>query len=660
MASWLLTASEKRQSDYVLENPNHPIAKALMFGGDRTVTGRTMNDGRALSIPAIYNAVTILAGDLSTIPLKVYVRGDDGSRKEENGHPLWDLLTLEAAPMITSAAWREATQGHTLLRGNGYTEVRSDGRGRVTELVPHSPLDVQRAGEMYKIVSENRYVHASDMLHFAGPGGNGIDGWSVIKLARENWGLASALEESNARFIANASRPSGFLTTSEAMKPETLEKIKKLWGKRNSGLDSIGGTPVLDGGFTWQQVGLSAEDTQYIESRQFSVTDIARWFNLPPHKLKDLERSTFSNIEESAIEYVRGSLRPWAVRWEQKLNTQLLTRRERKRGLYIAFNLEGLLRGDIAARTEAYRAQFDMGGLTPNELRALEDRNPIEGGDDAYVRLDMVKLQLAGELPDEPEEPDPEPEQEEEEEEGRREVRTEFRSPSDRLALRSTFTPLLMEAAGRLVRGEVRDIRRLLKRTPEDELRARIEAYYFDDLPPFAIRTMGPVFLSYSDAVWRAARAEVDSEVTFDAAAWAETYAEGFSARYAARSRRDLAEREPDAIEERLTVWTSGDSGSEARYQQVASQEAVKLGDVVARQAFVASGILSLVWRALGDTCPYCKRLDGKVIDSRANFIAAGEAFAGEDTDVPLVPKHNIGHAPAHRGCDCTIVPGEF
>jgi len=655
MPSWLLSASEKRQSDYVLENPNHPIAKALMFGGERTITGRSMNDARALSVPAIYNAVSIISGDLATIPLKVYVRGDDGSRREENGHPLWDILTLEPQAMVTSTAWREATQGHVLLHGNGYSEITSDGSGKVTGLIPHSPTDVQRFDEVYKIVSENRFVHAANMLHIAGPGGNGVDGWSVIKLARENWALASALEESNARFIANASRPSGFLTTSEAMKPETLKKIKDLWGKRNSGLDSIGGTPVLDGGFTWQQVGLSAEDTQYIESRQFSVTDIARWFNLPPHKLKDLERSTFSNIESSAIEYVRGSLRPWAVRWEQTLNTRLLTRTERQRGVYISFNLEGLLRGDIQARTEAYRAQFDMGGLTPNELRALEDRNPIEGGDDAYVRLDMVKLSLAGEVTD-----DEETDDEELARNAVIEQRQEFRSPRERLSLRTTYTPLFMDAASRLVRGEVRDIRRIVKRTDPSELRARIEAFYFDDFPEFAIRTMGSLFFTYSDAIWRAARAEVDSEGDFDVAGWAATYGEGFAARYASRSRRDLAEREAEDIEERLSAWTDGDGDTQMRHQQITNQEVVKLGDAVARHAFVAAGVTSLVWRTIGDSCPYCVRLDGKSVGNRGNFITAGQAFEGEGTDVPLVPKHNIGHAPAHTGCNCTIVPGGF
>ena len=647
MASWLKTSDEVRANNYSIENPSTPIAKALMMlGGEKTITGRPMNDGRALSLSPIFNAVTVIAGDLATIPLKVYRRSDRG-REEETGHPLSELLEFEPTAMVTSAAWREASQSHVLLRGNCYTEIVSNSRGVITELVPQSPTDVVREGVTYKLVSEKRGIHAANMLHVAGPGGNGVDGWSVIKLARENWALASALEESNSRFISNASRPSGFLTTEASMKPETLKKIKDLWGKRNSGLDNIGGTPVLDGGFKWQQVGLSAEDAQFLQSREFSVVEIARWFNITPHKLQDLSRATFSNVEELAIAYVRNTLRPWAVRWEQAMNLKLLTQRERRAGLYVGFNLEGLLRGDIEARTAAYRSQFEMGALTPNEIRALEDRNPVEGGDEPFVRLDMVKLTQAG-VPQEVQEKEPEP----------RAERREYRTHDRRMQLRSTYLPILLEGTQRMVRGEVRNVRRILQRTEPDQLQGRIEGYYFDEHPGFATSVMGPLFRSYAVGMSLAALNEVDSDITLDAGQYADTYTESFVARYSARSRRALAGLEAEAIEQRLHTWTEGDAGAAPRPQQVASEEVIKLGDAVARMAFIAAGVVGLIWRTVGDSCPYCVRLNGKRVDSRSSFIQAGEAFEGEG-DVPdLVPSSNITHAPAHRGCNCIIIPG--
>lgn len=647
---WLKSSEERSSS--VLQNPERARAVGLMLGGERAITGRLVNEGSALSIAAVYNAVTVIAGDLGTIPLKVYRKEKGKSRAEAVDHPLYDLLVLEPTPMVSSAAWREASQGHLLLRGNAYTEIIRNRRGQVTELVPHNPTDIERTGEVYKVRSHKKMLHASEMLHIPGPGGNGVDGWSVIKLARENWALAAALEESNARFIANASRPSGFLTTNAALKPETLAKLKDLWGRRNAGLDNVGGTPVLDGGFTWQQVALSAEDTQYIQSRQFSVTDIARWFNVPPHKIKDLDRATFSNVEQQAIDYVVNTLRPWVVRWEQAMNVKLLTAAERRAGYYVNFNLDGLLRGDIQTRSAAYRTQFEIGALTPNEVRALEERPPVENGDDAYVRLDMAPLARLDEIQS--------PAASSNDDGQRAETRSrEYRSPDSRLRLRSSYEPIVMGAAKRMVFGEVRDIRRLVEKHRDmGDLREKIEAYYFDDLPNFASKVMGEIFIAYAEAMAAVAAAEIDSDVRIDAGAFADAYTDKFVNRYAARSRRDLVDREPDEIEQRLQVWTEGGTTEEARHVQVTGREIVKLGDAVARSVFVAGGVLSLVWRSIGDSCPYCKRLDGKRVDSRSSFIEVGEAFTGEGTDVPLVPKSTVRHAPAHRGCNCTILPG--
>lgn len=670
--SWLKT-SEERQSNYVLENPNHPVAKAFFMGdGNRAVTGRPVNDQRALSLSAIYNAVSVIAGDLATVSLKLYRARDDGGREEERGHALWDLLTLSPAEGITSADWREASQGHLLLRGNAYSEIVRMGNGHVDQLRIHAPTDVQRVTvegtSVYKIVPERRWVMGGDMLHVHGPGGNGIDGWSVIKLARENWGLASALEESNARFIANASRPSGFLTTEASMKPDTLAKIRDLWGKRNTGLDNVGGTPVLDGGFTWQQVGLSAEDSQYIESRKLSINDIARWFNIPPHMIKDLDRATFSNIEHQAIEYVRGTLLPWAIRWQQHLDLKLLTEKERRAGLFIAFNLDSKLQGDVQTRSQAQKMWLESGAMTPNEIRRLENRPALPGGDRALIRMDMMPLDRIDEV-----------QEVETDEEGRTRVRfyeqrgsgerertetpREIRSPDMRLQLRASFEPLILGGAERMVKGEVRDVKRLLAKMrsegwTESELRQRLEAYYFDEYPALATSWMGHILRSYAEAVARAAAEEIAAEVAIDAGGFADEYTEGFVARYAGRSRRDLMGVETDQIESRLNVWVDGDSQVAPKPQQVANREAVKLGDFIARQTFIAGGIGYLVWRSIGDSCPYCTRLNGKRIDPRTSFIQAGEEFEGEGSDVPLVPKNNVSHAPAHRGCNCTIVPG--
>jgi phage portal protein BeeE len=603
MTTWLKSPEERSNP---LENPRNPLAQAFFIDGQRTITGRSMSDTHALSLPAIYSAVSHIAGDMATVPLSVYRRRADGGR-EKADHRLNDILGLQPQPMVSAATWREAIQGHVLLRGNGYAEIIMDSGGRVLELRLLSPSDVFhiKGSEFYKVHSQQRLIHMASMLHLAGPGGDGISGWSVLQLAKNNWALASAL------------------------------------------------TPVLDNGMEWQQVGVSAEDAQFLESRQFSITDISRWFNIPPHMIGDLERATFSNIEEQAIQYVRNTLRPWAVRHEQQMDTKLLTANERADGLFVSYNLDGLLRGDISSRTDAYQSMFRMGGLTPNEMRALENRNPVEGGDVAYVSADMVPLDKLEELLAPPAAPEPDPEPVQENSERRREVR----GHQDRMTLRKSFHGLLLDAAGRMVRGEVRNIRRLM-RNAEGDMDDLIARYYFDEHPEFATRTMGPAFRAYARSVALAAAQEIETDTEIDAEAFADAYTEGFVARYSARSRRDLDGRDAPEIEQRLQEWGEGTATAAPRMEQVADQEAVKVGDAVARQLFIAAGVSTLVWRTIGDNCPYCTRLNGKVVGSNQSFILAGEQFQGEGTDTPLVTKNNVRHAPAHKGCNCTIVPG--
>lgn len=647
---WLKSPPERRS--YSLENPS--VSFASMFtGGDATISGRPMSDRRALSLSPIWAAVHAIGGDLATVSLKVLRRMPDNTRSEARDHPLYDILAYQPTDMVTSTSWRESALGHLLLRGNHYAGIQVDGRGRVTELVPFHPDEIERKGRIYLHRPSNTTISSDMMVHFAGPGENGVDGWSVIKLARESWSLASALEESNARFIANASRPSGFLTTDQPMSPETLKNLKEQWVQRNAGLDNVGNTPVLDGGFTWQRVGLTAEDSQFLQTREFSVSEIARWFNIPPHKLQDLSRATFSNIEQQQIHYVVNTLTPWATRLEQEMNMKLLTSNERADGYYIKFMLDSLLRGDIESRTNAYRAQFEMGALTPNEIRALEDRNPIENGDDAYVRLDMAPLSRLEEIQggDMPEE-NAKPLQIE-----RR--LAEYRSPDVRIALRESFRPMFLDATQRLVRGEIRNVRRIIRENAADAIRAALEAYYFDLNPEFAFRTMNPVFRTYANSVAAAARAEIDSGFEIDSDGYADLYTETFATRYSARSRTHLDGQEPDEIERRLSVWADGDAERQAKHFRVTGSEIVKLADAVALESFIAGGVLSLIWRSVGDSCPYCLRLNGTQVSSSRPFLAANEPLEVDEEGVPpLVSAGPIRHAPAHRGCNCIIVPG--
>jgi len=221
---WIKTPEERSDT---LENPSVSLA-AMLSGGQRSITGRTINAQTAMGLAAFWNGVSIIAGDVASVPLNVY-RKVGRSRELETGHPVYDLIHTMPTEMLSSVAWREASQGHLLLRGNAYSAFDVDGGGNVTDIVPLDPTKVTRKGSNYIWQSDGarETFPAENVIHIPGVGGNGIDGWSVLKMARDSLGLSTGLEESNARLIANASRPSGLLTTPNKLTPEAATALGK-------------------------------------------------------------------------------------------------------------------------------------------------------------------------------------------------------------------------------------------------------------------------------------------------------------------------------------------------------------------------------------------------------------------------------------------------
>jgi len=391
-----LWGAEKRGS---LENPNISLLEA--FTDDASVSGRHVTKKTALSEPSVFAAVNAISSTLATLPLKVYRRSADGSRSEARDHPLWRVLNESASELMTAAAFREALMGHVLLGGNGYAYVVRNGAGRTVELLILRPDQVARQGSVYRVrvSGGSEVVPADSILHIAGLGENGVDGWSVVRFARESIGLSLSLQEYGSRFFSNDSRPSGVLTTPETLSLEAAQRLKAGWERAHSKLSQAHRVAVLEEGVKWQQTGATAEDSQFLESRHFQVAEVARWFNIPVSKLRDMDRATYSNVTQQSIEFVQDTLRPWLVRWEQAINARLLGRTEREAGLYVEHSVQALLRGDVQQRGEFYRQLYNVGAITPNEIRAREGLNKIAGGDRAFVGLNMVPLDQAATLP---------------------------------------------------------------------------------------------------------------------------------------------------------------------------------------------------------------------------------------------------------------------
>lgn len=424
-----LTARLMQQRSQVttLKDP----AKWLLdwWGGGQSATGVTVTPTSARRIAAVFCAVRIIAESVASLPLFVYRRRADGKGKDKQPtNPLHRLLHDQPNPWQTSFEWLEMMTGHVCLRGNAYAEILYDGRGGIRMLIPRHPdrirvYDITNAGigdqalvyEYQPMTGPSRFLFADEVVHIKGMSDDGLVGLSPIEEFREALGISIATEQYAGRFFANYGNPGGVLTHPSKLSKDAQARLREQWETKHTGIENAHKVAVLEEGLTWTAIGVKPQDSQLLESRKFSVTEIARIFRVPPHMLADLERATFSNIEQQSIEFVVHTLRPWLVRWEKRLAMVLLTPKERSEGLFIEFSVDGLLRGDITSRYRSYAVGRQWGWLSANDVRALENMNPREdpGGDAYHEPLNMTSSEDP--LKDDPTKDDPQNEPKKEE-----------------------------------------------------------------------------------------------------------------------------------------------------------------------------------------------------------------------------------------------------
>ena len=383
---------------------------SFLFGG--TTAGKTVNERTAMQTTAVYACVRILAEAIAGLPLHVYRYRSDGGKERIPFHPLYHLLHDEPNPEMTSFVFRETLMGHLLLWGNAYAQVVRNGRGQAIALYPLLPskMDVSRAsnGELvykyYRDVDESGinpkggYVtlRKDEVLHIPGLGFDGLIGYSPIAMAKNAIGMSLATEEYGATFFANGANPGGVLEHPGVIKD--IQRVKDSWNSAYQGSGNAHKVAVLEEGMKFQAIGIPPEQAQFLETRKFQINEIARIFRVPPHMIGDLEKSSFSNIEQQSLEFVKYTLDPWVVRWEQALQQSLILPSE-KLSLFIKFNVDGLLRGDYQSRMNGYSVGRQNGWMSANDIRELENMNRIpaeEGGDLYLVNGNMLPLSQAG------------------------------------------------------------------------------------------------------------------------------------------------------------------------------------------------------------------------------------------------------------------------
>lgn len=657
----LLKTLEGRGS---IENPSVPISQAFDLLVDEPLrSGVRFTPEGAMKATAVLAAVRILAETIAHLPLNLFRRLDPRGKDLARDHPLFPVLHDRANPEMTAFTFRETQMVSLLIWKNAYAQIEADSRGRIAALwpLPGGTTRLVREGNRrvrYESVIDGRLrkFMPGEVFHISTLSLDGWEGWFSTQLIREAIGLALATEEFGARWFGQGSRSSVVLKHPNQLTDEAHQRLRREWREMHVGLANMHKPAILEEGMDLKEISVPPEQSQFLESRKFQVNEIARAFRIPPHMLGDLERATFSNIEQQNLEFHQDTMLPWLKRWEQEINRQLLLERERP-VLFAEFNADAILRGDLESRFKAYFTARQGGWMSTNDVREKENANPIPGGDDYLRPLNLVEVGTTVEEPN-----------------GNggsagRATRSVVlrRSVAIRRRLILAFIPLLGSTLGRLSRIEVREVKkavdRFLRRGDVTAFLEWLATFYFDEFPELLTEQMLGPFQSLAETIVAAAVEEVGGEPLDQERldAFVREYTTGFARRHAAESRRRLAGLATDppgevdpaaAILDAIAEWDT------ARSKIDGQDEGYQMGNAIARVAFMAAGVLHLIWFTFGDNCPYCDSLSGRRVGVDVPFLGQGEALNPADADGPLIASSDVRHPPAHSGCDCMVGPG--
>lgn len=382
-----------------------------------SISGITVTPQTALSFTAYYAGLHVISEDLASLPIAVFKRKSSGGSKLMRGHPItqrFDRCPAGDSKEMSSMQWREAYIAHAIGWGNGYAEIDWSNGGEFLGLEMLHPNSVtpkrkeyrnpqtRRRDLYYEVMSTEGAMRGQTtvkippdrMLHLACVGSNGIVGYSPVALAREAIGLGKAAEQFGASLFGNGAIPKGFLTHPGKLKPEARANLRDSWNAVHQGSANANKVAVLEEGVTWTNTQINPDDAQFLLTRAFQRIEIASILRLPPHKIGDYSNADLANIEASNLDYLMTCLRPWCIRIEECINLKLLSDEEYAAGFYVKHDMRAILRASIKERGEFYQKMFQF-GFSPNEIRELEDMNPIseeEGGDRRFRPANMIGL----------------------------------------------------------------------------------------------------------------------------------------------------------------------------------------------------------------------------------------------------------------------------
>ena len=633
----------------------------------------------ALRSTPVWAAVNVIAGTIGSLPLILYRETENGGKEEATDLPLYDMLRWMPNSYQTAIEFFEMGQGHLCLRGNAFFRLEINRADELRAIVPLHPdrikLKLLSDGVIEYHYDEGtgqpRAFSSEEILHIKGLSSDGLIGYSPITVGAGPVALSFAAEHYGSRFFQNSATPSGILSHPGKLKPESRSNIRNSW-KAAHGNGKQHSVALLEEGLSWTALSVSPEEAQFLETRKYQAEEVARLFNVPPHLLMLLDRSTFNNVVEQNKSFAINCLTPWAVRWEQAIRKSILERFTEP-GTFVQFDMDSLLRPDTMARAQANQILLQNGALSIDEWRARENLNPLNdrAGEVHWMPLNIAPVSVAESGPSD----------DGAENMLREELRSHgmeiddtipilsLRSLGNRRKIAEASRPLLQDAAQKLLRREVKIVRRMMKKQLNggareergtDGLFQELEEFYHGEFAEVIAEMMLPVVRSYARQIYTQAALEIGypPEFTTELEEFIREYVAKSSSYHAMTSRQRLQtilsdssfEEVLNGLEIELADWL------ENRANKIGIKQMTEGNGAFSKYAYIAGGVTALRWVTAGPAnCPFCKKLSGVVVGTVSNFVEAGQTVeSGSDK---LRARQNIGHPPLHGGCDCFISP---
>ena len=645
-----------------MNNPNDPdnLFFRLLFP---TRAGTSVSENTAVNSSVVWRAVTLLSGTIASLPLKTYRGLEPRGKEADKDHPLYYKLHHRPNDEISSFEWRIMGLTNQLLWGNWYNEIEFENH-RPVNLWPLPPWRVtpKRSKNnvlFYEIKTPDHQSYQLPpykILHVKNLYINGDEGMSCLRAGREAVGLGLAAEEFGARFFGSGANVGGIVEYPGKLKDDARENFINSVKEAYAGLGKSHRLMLLEEGLKYHRVGIPPNEAQFLETRKFQVAEIGRFFFITQlHKLGDLERATFSNIEEQGIDFVVDTIRPLLVNIEQEINYKLFPDNKN----FAEFVVDGLLRGDSKARAEFYNRLFQVGGLSVNDILEKENMNPIgPEGNKRFVPMNMVPLDSVVD--------DYKPKSNGEPEPVDNNKRMEYRSGPSRTRISRSYQRIFKDAAARIIRREEADImqaaRKFIGERSRDDFIEWLETFYKKH-PDYVKRQMLPAVSALAEAI----QAEVAQEINIEAGMtpelekfvdeYVESYTRGHvgssqgQLNYVMEQAREAGEDEIEALQTRFDEW------NERRPDKIARWETVQVNGAITRTVLAAAGITKLVVRNTGSkTCEFCESLDGVVVGIEQPIIPDGGVITGKDgSGNQLSVSGKKMNPPFHFACVCSL-----